>query len=166
MKAFRLTVATVVCAVPLLAAAQWQWLDKDGRKVFSDAPPPADVPDNRILRHPGLRAGAPAASPAPAAAETAAPAPKLNPVDKALEAKKKQAEEAEAARKKAEEQRFAQQKSENCDRARQAKATLDSGQRLVRTNAAGEREILDDKAREIEGKRIADIMARDCPKVQ
>ncbi|MEK9952912.1 MAG: DUF4124 domain-containing protein [Curvibacter sp.] len=32
------------CLYALSASAQWQWLDKDGRRVFSDRPPPAEVP--------------------------------------------------------------------------------------------------------------------------
>ena len=43
MNAFRLTLAALACSVPLMAAAQWQWLDKDGRKVFSDQPPPPNL---------------------------------------------------------------------------------------------------------------------------
>ena len=35
------------------AMAQWQWIDGTGRKVFSDTPPPASIPDKSILRKPG-----------------------------------------------------------------------------------------------------------------
>ena len=34
----------VLSAVSLVAAAQWQWLDKDGHKVFSDRAPPPETP--------------------------------------------------------------------------------------------------------------------------
>lgn len=32
----------------------WRWLDSQGRQVFSDLPPPASVPEPRILQHPEL----------------------------------------------------------------------------------------------------------------
>jgi len=56
MKLTRPLFLAFVCMVPLLAAAQWQWIDKDGRKVFSDRPPPSDIAPNRILKQPGQRA--------------------------------------------------------------------------------------------------------------
>ena len=41
------------CSLSLSAAAQWQWIDKDGRKVFSDRPPAADIKDKDIVKQPG-----------------------------------------------------------------------------------------------------------------
>lgn len=155
------------------ASAQWVWKEGD-RKVFSDTAPPASVPDKNILKRPG---GGSAPMPAPAAAAPAntetgaaspagaapqAAAPQLPTVDKELEAKKKQSEQTEAARQKAEEQRIAQARTESCHRAKQAKATLDSGVRLATTNAKGEREIMDDKARTAEAKRLDDVMRGNC----
>lgn len=160
------------------ASAQWQWLDKDGRKVFSDRAPPADIPEKNILKRAGGRL--PSTPPAISAPETgegsaqAAPnaqAPavpqvpatdKNSGVDKDLQAKKKQAADAEAAKRKEEEEKIAKAKIENCARAKQAKATLDSGLRISRTNAAGEREVMDDEARAAELKRIQGIMTSDC----
>lgn len=158
--------------------AQWQWLDKDGRKVFSDRAPTADIPEKNIQKRPGGRAAKTAASveaaansegAASATVKTAASAPqgvandlKLSGVDKELEQKKKQAAEAEAAKKKVEEEKTAKTKNENCARAKQAKATLESGVRMGRTNAKGEREVLDDAARADETKRVKAIMDASC----
>lgn len=162
--------AVIACALPALSLAQWQWIDKSGRKVFSDQAPPADIPAKNILKQPG-GARAPAAAPvAEAPASAAAPAtpagniPKLSGKDKALEEKKKQAEAAEAEKKKAEQEKYAKQKEENCARAKQSKATLDSGVRISRTNAKGEREILDDAARAKETQWVQEIINRDCAK--
>ncbi|WP_216088085.1 DUF4124 domain-containing protein, partial [Shigella flexneri] len=50
-----------------------QWVDKDGRKVFSDRPPPVDVPAKNILKQPGgslQPAPRPQAAPADAVAGT------------------------------------------------------------------------------------------------
>ena len=151
------------------AYAQWQWIDKDGHKVFSDRAPSTDVPDKNILKRPGSRASQPAA---PVGAEPGEPAAASLPLptaskpvgglDKELEAKKKQAQDAEAAKRKAAEEEVTKAKIENCARAKQAKTTFESGIRVARTNAAGEREVMDDAARAAELKRIQGIMAKDC----
>ena len=50
----------------IAAQAQYQWVDKDGRRVFSDRPPPADIPAKNVLTQPrGARApqAAPVAGP-------------------------------------------------------------------------------------------------------
>ena len=153
------------------AYAQWQWIDKDGRKVFSDRAPPPEVMEKNIVKRPAgatknaplanteVSAETPAASAAPL---LAASAPKLSGLDKELEAKKKQSADAEAAKLKAEQERIVKAKIENCARAKQAKATYDSGVRVSRTTATGEREILDDAGRAAEIKRIQSVMDSDC----
>lgn len=161
---------SVLCACTL-AAAQWQWLDKDGRKVFSDRAPPPDVMEKNILKRPGGRIAPPlattaeatdGASPAAAVPALSSSSAKPTSLEKEVEAKKKQAADAEAAKKKAEEERIAKAKIENCARAKQAKATMDSGVRIGRVNAAGEREVMDEAARVAESKRIQSVMATDC----
>jgi hypothetical protein len=163
-----------LCAVS--AYAQWQWLDKDGRKVFSDRAPTGDVPEKNIIKRPGGVAkavpaavsaaddNAAAAGPkvAAPASQSAASVPKLSGVDKDLEQKKKQAADAEAAKKKAEDDKLAKAKAENCTRAKLAKTTLESGVRMGRTNAKGEREVMDDAARAEEAKRAQSIIDSSC----
>lgn len=175
MKAFRLLLLAAACTLPALAAAQWQWVDKDGRRVFSDQAPPPDIPAKNILKQPGGRAVPPpaqAAEPAAAAsvpvaaAKPGASAPQLSGKDKALEDKRKQAEAAEAEKKKAEEEKMAQARAENCKRAKQGKTGFDSGQRVSMIDDKGERYFLDDKQRASELKRLEDIIARDCTKAQ
>jgi hypothetical protein len=166
------TLLTAVLAWTCATAfAQWQWIDKDGRKVFSDRAPPADILDKNILKRPAGRGpstsvpvaeAAEAATPNAPAASAAAAGPKTSGVDKELEAKKKQAADAELAKKKAEEERVTKAKIENCARAKQAKATFDSGVRVSRTNANGEREIMDDAARAAEAQRIQAVINTDC----
>jgi hypothetical protein len=169
MKVARLALLALACSLPLVASAQWQWLDKDGRKVFSDRGPPSDIAPNRILKQPGTRATTTETSPQVAAAAPASPAassglnlPRVSGKDAALEDKRKQAEAAEAEKRKAEETRLASARAENCQRARAGKSTLDSGVRIVRTNDKGEREILDDKQREAEARRLDEMIARNC----
>ena len=173
MKNIRQILFLLACLVSLAASAQWQWTDKDGRKVFSDRAPPADVLEKNILKRPGMAgrttvnagAASPAVSPvaAESAAQNAASAPKLSGIDKELaDKKKKKAEEAQAAQRKAEQEKVVKAKVENCARAKQAKASFDSGVRVSRINEKGEREVLDDTARANEVKRIQAIMNSDC----
>ena len=167
MKMHKLLLLAVACTWAMGAAAQWQWIDKDGRKVFSDRPPPQEIPDKSILKQPGPGVPRTAAAPAAAAAQPAS-APKLaasapgSGKDKALEEKKAQAEAAEAAKQKAEEEKLAKAKADNCARARQAKAAFDSGRPITQSNAQGERVFLDEAGRAAEARRIDGIIAADC----
>jgi ubiquitin len=171
-RALAVAVALACGALPRAASAQWQWVDKDGRKVFSDKAPPPEVPAKNIVRQPGMRAPV-AAADTPAVAASAAPAktaaasaPKLTGKDSALEEKRKQAAVAEQEKKKAQERENAEGGAENCKRAREAKATIDSGVRLARVNDKGEREIMDDAARSAEVQRLQAVITRDCKPAQ
>lgn len=169
MKAAHTALLALACALPLAASAQWMWLDKSGRKVFSDQAPPAEIAPDRILKQPGSRAGGSAVPGAVAAAAPAAPAaslPKPSGTDKALEEKKKQLDAAEAEKKKAEQDKVAALRAENCSRAKTSRANYASGVRLSRMNDKGEREILDDNQRAAEMKVLDDVIARDCKPAQ
>ncbi len=156
------------------ASAQWQWLDKDGRKVFSDRAPPASVPEKAILKRPGqpkpLQSGTATDDPSnpitqgltTAPAQAVASAAKPGSLEKELMERKKKAEQAEADKRKAEEERINKAKADNCERAKSAKAGLDSGVRLSRMNKQGQREVMDDAARAAEAKRIESIISTDC----
>src|SRR4051812_17552674 len=92
MNAARTLMVALACVLPLSAMAQWQWIDKSGRHVFSAQAPPPDIPAKSIVNGPKGRA-----MPAPeqdAAAVPAAPdaaaaaAPRVAGRDKDLEARK------------------------------------------------------------------------------
>ena len=166
MKLTPIFVALTTCFVSLSAVAQWQWIDSSGRKVFSDRPPGAEVPEKNILKQPNTRAknNAVEANAPPPAGAVAAPvvAKPGEGVDKGLMEKKKLADAAEATKRKAEEDRIASAKAENCNRARQAKVALDSGTRLSRINEKGEREFYDESARAVESQRNQSTIDSDC----
>ena len=153
----------------ITAFAQWQWIDKDGHKVFSDRSPPAEIQEKDILKRPAgsfkpapppLADAAGDTTPKPAVAK--ASAPKLSGKDAELEAKKKKAEDEEAAKKKLEEEKVAKSKAENCDRAKTSLATLQSGVRMSSVNAKGEREVFDDARRASESKRAQEVIEASC----
>ena len=163
---------SVLAFTATAALAQWQWVEKDGRKIFSDRPPPADIQEKDILKRP---AGAPraavasnvAAEPTKPAAAASSPglkasAPRLSGKDAELEARKKKADEEEASKKKAEEDKAAKTRADNCERAKTGLATLQSGVRMSSVNAKGEREIFDDAKRAAETKRAQEVIDTSC----
>jgi hypothetical protein len=168
MKLSRLLVIGLACLGPALAMAQWQWVDKDGRKVFSDSAPPPEIPAKNIIKQPGATSAqaqaavAAASAPASAPARPAASAPRISGKDPVLEARKREADAAEAQKRKAEEERLATVRADNCARAKRAKATLDSGVRIATTNDKGEREVMNDTQRAAETKRLQAVLASDC----
>ena len=170
IKAISLVLALTIGSFSTVAFAQWQWLGKDGRKVFSDRSPPAEVLDKDILKRPSgaARTVAPAdatvdATIKPASAPTPkASTPKLSGKDLELEAKKKKAEDEESVKKKAEDEKLVKVKAENCERAKGSLATLQSGVRIASTNAKGEREVYDDAKRQSESKRAQDVIDSSC----
>jgi hypothetical protein len=157
----------LLCIAPVLQA-QWAWKDKDGRRIFSDQPPPPSVPEKDILKWP---AGAKLSTEPPAASQTpATPAltsaqsasAKNGGKDPELEKKLKEAQAKEAARKKSDDEKTAEAKKENCETAKRAKASLDTGLRVSTTNAKGEQEILSDAARSNEAKRLQEAINSNC----
>ena len=171
MKMHKLVLLTLACVWSAGASAQWQWMDKDGRKVFSDRAPPADIPEKSILRQPGAALPAvltdadSSTAPVPGASATAISQAEHKPgKDKALEEKKAQAEATEAAKQKAEDTKLAANRADNCKRAQHAKATLESGKPMQYTNAQGERGFMDEAGRTAELRRIQGVMESHCKK--
>ena len=145
------------------ALAQWQWVDKDGHKVFSDRPPPQDIPDKNIIKQPQMgsqprQAAATTGADTPVAAQAAPSQGK----DKQLEDNKAKAEAAEVAKKKADEERQAKVRADNCARAKRTKVQLSDGRLVGHVNAKGERSFMDDATRTAELRRADEIIASDC----
>ena len=173
----------------LNAQAQWQWLDQSGRKMYSDQPPPANVPESKILKGadgrpylpapqvaapvkaPSYKYVGPDATPVAGKAKAVAPAVAANATaaakPSAAEAKRA-AEQKIAEEKKAEEVRLAAEKerkaadARDCARMTSSLAGLNSGARLTTTDAKGERSFMDEAQRAAEVKRLTDIMADRC----
>lgn len=151
------TLLAAALAAP--ACAQWAWRDENGRTVYSDRPPPANVRSEQILRQPGARSfGAPAAEPR---AEGKSAAPKTL-AERELEFRKRQQERAESEKKQAEEQARQELRARECERMRGYLRALEDGQRIARTDAQGNREFLDDDQRAAEIARMRESLARSC----
>lgn len=167
MQLFRTFVLAAMGVFCVVAHAQWQWVDNAGRKVFSDQPPPTDIPAKNILKQPrnapAPAVATPVAAPSgTASAAVAAAAPPLSKDDRELLDKKKKAEAQAAAKLKEEADLQARTKATNCENAKANQALLDSGVRIAVTNAKGEREFLDDAGRATEQRRIRAALDTNC----
>jgi len=156
------------------SGAQWAWKDGNGRVVYSDRPPPADVRAASIVRQPS-RQLLPTPAPATGAVDDATkPADEKNSETKAapnapkttaereMEFRKRQQERAESDKKAAEEQTKSATKTAECDRARGYMKSLEDGVRISKTDASGNREFLDDAARAAEVERTRKILQSTC----
>lgn len=151
------------CLLSFGAAAQWQWVDQDGRRVYSDRAPPASVPEKNIIRRaaPALPTAEPGTARAPA--QAAASAARPGALDALMAEQQRKTEQAQASKRQADDARNAAVRAENCQRARRASSALDTGVRISVTNAQGEREVMDDGARAAEARRLQAIIDSDCP---
>lgn len=150
-----LLAAVVALCLSGTAFAQYVWLDEKGIKQFSDMPPPASVPANRILKQPGRSAAAaPDTNAAPAKTE-------MTTAEKNADFRKRKAEQAEKEKKASEEAKVAAEKTKNCERARDFQRTLESGERITRADKNGERSFLTDEQRAQEVRDTRRIL-EDC----
>lgn len=147
----QITLAAFLAFLSASAAAQYAWIDEHGVRQYSDQPPPASVPKQRILKAPGFpqRAveDAPAAAggePKEAAKERQAP---MTLAEKNAEYQKRQIERAEKEKKAAQEAKLAADQARNCEQVREYQQSLQSGERIARREKNGERSYLTDEQR-------------------
>lgn len=168
--AYLLCLCLLLGALPLTVQAQWHWLDKTGRPVFSDLPPPPGVSEAQIIKRPNTAQAEPAngsppdkpASGAASAEKDRAPSPSSSALEAAVK-NKKAAEELEKSRQnQAEQARVAAAKAENCTRAKRSLAVINSGSRLKTVNEQGESVFMDEDARLAEQARIESVIRSDC----
>ncbi|RMX05719.1 DUF4124 domain-containing protein [Corticibacter populi] len=173
-----LLLAAIALSFSGAAMAQWQWLDDNGNKVYSDRAPSPSVPANRILKQPGGAAPASFAVPVDDAAEAAAidaspaqmqaaesaPVPTPAPDPQQLqEAEQAKAEAAAAAAEAAEiERKNAAIRKTNCESAQRRLTQLEPGRRLSTVNAKGETVFMDDATRATERQRAQEMARNNC----
>ena len=158
--------AALAATASFTVHAQYQWIDGNGRRVFSDQPPPPGTPQKNILKQPSADAvrnpaPAPAAAPASASAPDAQAAGPSDGQDPALQEQMKKKEAEQAAQKKAEQEKLAI-KAENCRRAISTKATLESGRRLRQPDGKGGMTYMDGPQRADEMRKINEIIRSEC----
>ena len=117
--------AAILAIAPLASAQLYKYVDKDGKTVYSDQPPP-----NQDSKQINVQTGA--------SSPTAAPKSALERDKDAQKARDDQ------AKKSAEAAKVAAQKDLACEMARQNYTQYAGGGRLQRLNAQGEREFMSD----------------------
>ena len=139
---------TAMCAAPA-SAALYKWTDAQGRIVYSDQPPSANVKTEQ------LRAPPPPANPN-AAKEFA---------QREADFRKRQTDAGEAAAKADKERSETSKRAEACAQAKaQVKQLSESQLAVYRYNEKGEREVMNDDARGRERARLnAFIRDNKCP---
>jgi len=146
----RIIVLAIAMALAPAAAAQlYKYVDKNGKTVYSDQPPP-DV-DSKQVNVPAGRASAPAAAPKTAVER-----------DKELDKGRKAALEKAGKEAKAAEQE--QQAEQRCAGARERYAALSEGGRIYKTDEKGERVFMDDAEIESAKQRSRKDMDEACKK--
>jgi hypothetical protein len=146
----RLTVAILLASCTGAALAQYVWLNEQGVKQYSDTPPPASVPNSKILKTP--RGSVQAGTPTKTADETvsegnvAKKAPETTS-EKNADYNKRKAEQAEKDKETEQKAKLAADKKKNCEQASSYKRVLDSGERISGMDKSGERYYLSDEQR-------------------
>ncbi|RBA24207.1 DUF4124 domain-containing protein [Herminiimonas fonticola] len=146
----RFTVAIVLASCAGAALAQYVWLNERGVKQYSDTPPPASVPNSKILKSP--KGSTQASAPAKAADETASEGDVAKKAPETIAEKnadynKRKTAQAEKDKEAEQKAKLAADKKKNCEQASNYKRTLDSGDRISLRDKSGERSYMTDEER-------------------
>lgn len=177
---------------PAQAQSQYQWADENGRKVYSDVPPPPGSRVKNLTRRgerqrpdaaPAVGDGAgasgselapvqtadgstPAGTPNPAGASGAAVPGKAarapSVADQEMAFRKRLAEKAETEQKQSAKAEEDQRVARACEDGKASLRSLESGQRISRTTASGEREFISDAERDGRIRDLRSDLASRC----
>ena len=145
MKRLILLTAALTCAT--LASAQlYKYVDKDGKTVYSDQPPPGQ--DSKQINLP-----------------TSAPsAPQKTAVEKDKELQKGRKEAGDSAKKSEQTAKAAADAEARCNAARENVKVYERGGRLQKRDASGERVYMDEKEIEAETAKARAAVDEACKK--
>jgi hypothetical protein len=146
--ALKFSLSTLLLAISSLSFSQYIWVDEKGTKQFSDMPPPASVPRDKVLKTPrGLVANTPVAASEANPATTEKIEKPVTTASKNEEFNKRKAEKAEKDAKAASDAQAAADKAKNCEKIKGYAKALEDGVRIASRDANGERNFLDDSQR-------------------
>jgi hypothetical protein len=145
-------IAQLLLLAPLLvgtmAIAQnlYKWVDDNGRVTYSDQPPPGKVKSQEVVKTVGsANAGA-----------------VRQITDQDAQFKKRQDDAAKKQAEAAKKEQFEVIRQDSCARARGELRALHENIPIARMNESGERVVLDEGAREAEGKRLETFIEESC----
>ncbi|MEP7084043.1 MAG: DUF4124 domain-containing protein [Betaproteobacteria bacterium] len=137
---------------PMLAGAAahaqslYKWVDENGRVTYSDQPPLGKVKTQEVVRITG-----PATNNAT-----------RQMIDQDAQFKKRQDDTAKKQAETTKKEQFESARNESCGRARGELRALRENIPLSKMGENGERILLDDSARESEGKRLETYLEENC----
>jgi uncharacterized protein DUF4124 len=132
MKRFAIALAIAALAAPAAWAQLYKYVDKDGKTVYTDTPPPSADP--KMISAPS------------------APSASKSFVERDKEMEKLRQKERDAAKKAQKAEQTANAQEERCRQAKERMTALAEGGRIYKYNDKGEREIMVDE--EIEAERV------------
>ncbi|HCG52616.1 MAG TPA: hypothetical protein DEX10_04350 [Betaproteobacteria bacterium] len=161
----------ILLATATVTAQVYKWVDKDGKVLYTDIPPPAD--GKGAAKKLEIKSGS---------GKTEAPTPKADAAKKSndkdaaksppgkpltleernKESEKRRAEQAEAEKKAAEQAKIDKANQERCKEATRYMRDLETGRPISTTDDAGERKLLDDNTRAAERTRTRNVMNESC----
>jgi hypothetical protein len=147
-----ISIAILGFSIAASCQAQYVWIDEKGTKQFSDMPPPASTPKNRIIKSTTKATQEPTKETnQDGTSGTALPNEKLQkPVTTAGKNEdfmKRKLEQEEKDKKAATEKQASMDKANNCERARSYQQSLESGVRIASNDKNGERSYMSDEQR-------------------
>jgi hypothetical protein len=157
--AFKYLIATSILLISSISFAQYVWINEKGVKQFSDKPPPASVPKNKIIKAPNLNHPHSLGNNSNNNdnTESSEGKSKLSEIEKLEKPKtianknedfnKRKQEREELEKKAKEEQTRLADNKKQCDRAKSYQRTLENGNLVTTTNKNGEKIILDGSQR-------------------
>ena len=150
-----LVVLALAFASSAVAQSRFIWTDENGRKVYSDNPPPASVPRAKIQKGADqIGKALPPAVPAPTVAapgkkDEKAKAP-MTLAERDAASKKAAKDSADKAKQQEADDNKIRASAERCAQLEAYQNSLESGGRITRPNAQGQNEFLDDSGRAAE----------------
>ena len=158
---------TTLLLLPATGQAQaYKWRDEKGSIVYSDKPPPPNIPPGNILQSPKLKQSAPdvvsaKGGVASSSAKIAAP---LTLAEREAESKKRNAEATKKSAENAKKAEAENSRLEGCQQLRGQLAAIDTGQRQRRVNDKGEFYFLDDAQLSAEKSNVSrQLASNNCP---
>lgn len=143
----RLITLVVACAIAPMAAAQlYKYVDKDGKTIYTDQPPP-NVDTKQIT-----------APPPPPAASSKSFVERDKELEKARKANREKSEKSDQSA------RQAQEAQERCNHARSAFETYSQGGRIFKPSTTGERALMDEQEIEAAREKARRDMDEACKK--
>ena len=145
-----IVLACALALAPIASAQMYKYVDKNGKTVYTDQPPPEADP--KAMRIPSSATG------------SSAPAPAKSAVQQDKELQKGREKQAEAGKKADEAAAYAKAQEERCNSAKGAYEQYAQGGRIARINEKGEKEFLGDAEIDAARERARAQMEQACKK--